>query len=223
MNKPRRAHRLLLAAAVCLFAGTVVSVAVAVAFALWGTVGIAPFFRGREWLIEGETAGLWAWALDRLPPRGAATEFFASASGISDAELEVLPRAPFDGPRNRAWLHQTGWPMRALQYRHIQDLAGADRWPGDPTGWQPPPWLIRSTYYAGIRGNRPPVPLRPITLGIVLDSALFGGLLFAAFAMLGPGRRALRRWRSLCPSCGYSRAGLGADAVCPECGRGRAA
>jgi hypothetical protein len=53
----------------------------------------------------------------------------------------------------------------------------------------------------------------PYWLPILLFASISGGLFWRD-------RRAARRARvGMCPSCGYSRAGLALEAVCPECGK----
>jgi hypothetical protein len=61
------------------------------------------------------------------------------------------------------------------------------------------------------------IPLRPVWPGFVANAVVFG-VLFGALC-LGPGaaRRAVRRARGACTSCGYSLAG-NTGACCPECG-----
>lgn len=59
------------------------------------------------------------------------------------------------------------------------------------------------------------LPLRPIWLGFVIDTAFFGGILW--LATRGPFvlRRVIRRRCGRCPGCGYP---VGTSAVCTECG-----
>ncbi|MCH7895840.1 MAG: hypothetical protein IH782_02905 [candidate division NC10 bacterium] len=58
------------------------------------------------------------------------------------------------------------------------------------------------------------LPLRPIWLGFVIDTAFFGGILW--LATRGPFvlRHVIRRRRGRCPGCGYP---VGTSAVCTEC------
>src|SRR5262249_43951405 len=162
------------------------------AFALWGTVYQAWGSTNIPWAREQDRTRPWAWALDRLPEHGARTESQGFSSGINVAIVYVYLH---QGPNDAAWMQRSGWPLRAFEYRHVglSTAWAPGTWPDDSTGWRPPPWLARAKYYVNSQGPRPPVPLRPIPLGLAVDSAFYGGLLFAAFAVLGPGRRALRR------------------------------
>jgi hypothetical protein len=65
-------------------------------------------------------------------------------------------------------------------------------------------------------GSRELLPLRPIAVGFAANTLLYGCA--AYMLLLVPTLRThLRRRRNLCPSCGYSREGLG-EGACPECG-----
>ena len=60
------------------------------------------------------------------------------------------------------------------------------------------------------------IPIRPVLPGLIVDTLLWGlasGLAWTCgFALVRP------RGPWMCPSCGYYRRGLAADAKCPECG-----
>ena len=62
------------------------------------------------------------------------------------------------------------------------------------------------------------LPLRPIWLGIIVNTALYA-LIWSALLL---GFATLRRWRrrraNRCPSCAYDMTGLSATTPCPECG-----
>lgn len=66
----------------------------------------------------------------------------------------------------------------------------------------------------------PPLPLRPVWLGLVLDTAFYAVLWWVGLALLRKARRGRRTRRELCPACGYNLRGnyLGG---CSECGWGR--
>jgi len=79
--------------------------------------------------------------------------------------------------------------------------ASSDRW---PRAWLPSASGL-GTGYGHI--------YLPYWLPILLFASISGGLFWRD-------RRAERRARvGMCPSCGYSRAGLPLDAKCPECGK----
>jgi hypothetical protein len=62
----------------------------------------------------------------------------------------------------------------------------------------------------------PVVPLRPIWLGLFLNSAFYGTLLWLVWLTPRSMRGVLRRHRRQCPGCGYP---VGASPTCTECGR----
>lgn len=81
--------------------------------------------------------------------------------------------------------------------------SSSERW---PRSWLP--------IVSGLGSNFGHVSL-PYWLPILLFASISGGLFWRD-------RRAARRARvGMCPSCGYSRAGLALDAVCPECGKAK--
>jgi hypothetical protein len=68
-------------------------------------------------------------------------------------------------------------------------------------------WLPR--YESGLFN-----PRQDLWIALPLWPFVAAAAIFAAIHW----RRALRHPPGSCPACGYSRAGLAADAVCPECG-----
>jgi hypothetical protein len=118
-----------------------------------------------------------------------------------------------------------GWPCRCTQIRQRFDRSITDPPTDDvrlDTGWMGAveiaiPW--RPQPYLGDRGLF--LPFRPLWPGLVLNTALYGSLLWTV--LFGPGalRRTLRRRRGLCVRCGYGLRGGAPSAPCPECGGGR--
>lgn len=61
------------------------------------------------------------------------------------------------------------------------------------------------------------LPIRPIFPGFLIDSVFFGAIWAVIVFGLAVARRATRRKRGRCPSCGYDIRGL-PEPRCPECG-----
>jgi hypothetical protein len=64
-------------------------------------------------------------------------------------------------------------------------------------------------------------PLGIIPLGFAANTLLAAGVLLGVVEGCAFARRRVRSARGRCPSCGYDRRGLAADAACPECGKAR--
>lgn len=68
------------------------------------------------------------------------------------------------------------------------------------------------------------VPVRPMWQGLAINTAIYGSGLWMVWVVAFPGRRMLvgrmRARGGRCVGCGFSLAGLKAEAACPECGIG---
>jgi hypothetical protein len=62
-----------------------------------------------------------------------------------------------------------------------------------------------------------PLPLHPLWPGFVVDAALYGGIAYVLAFAPGAARRAWRRRRGCCHSCGYDLRSS-PKGPCPECG-----
>jgi hypothetical protein len=141
---------------------------------------------------------------------------------LRDRSLIAVPRwatrPPGPKGETKTLVLTYGWPMRCLGSESLVyyklGMGGAAarlerRWM-----WQvidvP---SLGSGYLVGL-------PLRPMPLGLAINTALFGSAWFAVLMGLPAARRWTRRRRGACPACGYD---LRTDPAggCPECGRGR--
>ncbi|MEK6700948.1 MAG: hypothetical protein AABZ53_01695, partial [Planctomycetota bacterium] len=118
------------------------------------------------------------------------------------------------------YLHETrfGWPARAACrfnpiYQKFRSFVRGG--PTDIGPWFRGLHLVNAT--RTFRGWTEPVyfPLRPIWSGLIIDSTLYAGLLFGAYAFVGFTIRARRMRRGVCVRCQYP---VGISPVCTECG-----
>lgn len=118
-----------------------------------------------------------------------------------------------------------GWPMLAMWCSFetrtwVIAEDGKRTWqPARPTSLYQPSASFQFSLPAGM-GDRP-LPLRPIALGFVVDTAFYS---FAWWSLLLGIPRA-RRWnrcrKNRCVQCAYELRGIDSQ-HCPECGRNRA-
>lgn len=196
----------------------------------------------RGWLVEEGRDRTLSWRTfsaldlwDEPPDLEAPTTLPAWSVGH---ELPDQP-GPFAPARERtldqAWEVSAGWPMRcvravrqagpiefALPGEFVRGgfAAMAFEWP-IPTGFVDgynqiaiEPWPID--------GLAAVVPMRPLPLGLLVNTVAWAALWFVALLPL-VALRVLRRWRrarrNRCVACGYQREGLPDGAPCAECGR----
>lgn len=150
-------------------------------------------------------------------------------SAISDSDtlssVQVIPRwttlrgaRPAPDSHDRLF-HARGWPMLAFWCEfpvetgigHERGIAGGIdlRFP------RPPPPVGGGG--SGPLRVPPALPLRPIGLGLLVDTAAYGVAWFALFRGINCFARWSRRRNACCPNCGYDLRGAAHDR-CPECG-----
>ena len=106
-------------------------------------------------------------------------------------------------------LVESGWPVRSL-------AGGVSRVSS------PPSEDVRTEHFARQIGDPAPqfihqrvLPLRPIPVGLAVNTSVYGAAIWAALFLPGHLRRASRRRRGCCVGCGYP---LDGSVTCPECG-----
>lgn len=196
----------------------------------------------RCWLVEEGRDRTLTWRTfnaldlwDEPPDMEAHTELPAWSVGH---ELPDQP-GPFAPARERtrdmAWEVSAGWPMRCV--RAVR-TAGPTEFalPGEfvrggfaamAVGW---PAATSAVAGAGgitigpwpVGGLTAVVPLRPMPVGLLVNTVVFAGMWFVVL-LPSVALRAVRRWRrgtrNRCTRCGHARDGLPEGAPCAECGR----
>lgn len=195
----------------------------------------------RGWLVEAGRDRTLSWrTFDALDLWDEPPDLDAPTTLPSWSVGHALPDQP--GPfaptqertLDQAWEVSAGWPMRCVR---AMRTAGPTEFalPGEfvrggfaamAVGWPMPtdpvtgherivldPWPTSAV--AAI------VPLRPMPVGLLVNTVVFAVLWFVALLPL-VALRAVRRWRrarrNRCVACGYARDGLPAGAPCAECG-----
>ena len=104
-----------------------------------------------------------------------------------------------------------GWPMRCLTGRKVRGV----RPDGTCTEWE-----CDGAVLGQRSGSEIVLPIRPIWLGLIVNTAVVTVCGVGALMVATRFRRIARRWRHRCPRCGYQLHGKG-DGGCPECGWNR--
>jgi hypothetical protein len=195
----------------------------------------------RGWLVEEGRDRTLTWRTfnaldlwDEPPDLEAPTELpgWSVGHGLADQPGPFAPAR--ERTRDVAWEVSAGWPMRcvravrgagpeefALPGEFVRGgvAAMAYEWPIPhatvPSHQRPMVSAWRAEWRATI------VPLRPMPLGLLVNTVVFALAWFVALfplALLRPLRRRRRAKRNRCVRCGHAREGLPAGAPCPECG-----
>lgn len=168
-----------------------------------------------------------------LPPAGSVGSFSTSTS-LSPGTLplvdplpeEIVPAwiRPVVAPwtrgvkePNSTYVDARGWPLLALHCRYDIDRSTGKLIAKTRGGIELGGKIItKGSWYGG--GYPPSLPLTVRWVGVVGNTAFYGGsmamLVFGAMTT----RRFIRHRRGLCIGCGYELAGT-TGPTCPECGR----
>ncbi len=191
--------------------GVLVSVAVAWGCVLWApgppssSIAWEPFEPGGRWPrpVYGD------WPSPQVCTRGTS---FGWTSLYSYSPIDPV-QSPTEGEviNFGQAVFQLGWPLRAIEYeaRVVQRHAREAKieYVGE-VGFVPT-WLVSPAH----RLRR--LPVRPVWLGLAVDTLFYAVFLWLLLAAPGALRRYLRARRGRCPVCAYP---TGASAVCTECG-----
>lgn len=124
--------------------------------------------------------------------------------------------------------HRFGWPARSAHRFTMQD----DPWSNDyfDSGSQISTRQPSFSNLDGLRGGYTipevawlpsgTIPLLPIWHGLVINTLVFGGMLWLGLGAISEGRRWQRGRMGQCPRCGYEITNI---LTCPECGASREA
>ncbi|MEO1278644.1 MAG: hypothetical protein AAFV77_06800 [Planctomycetota bacterium] len=196
----------------------------------------------RGWLVEEGRDRTLTWRTfvaldlwDEPPDLEAPTNLPAWSVGHGLAD-QPGPFAPArERTLDRAWEVSAGWPMRCV--RAVREAGPIEfALPGEfvrgGAAAMPFEWPASTSAVAGAGGIAivpwpvgdftAALPLRPMPVGLLVNTSVFAALWFVALLPLA-GLRVLRRRRrgrkNRCVACGYARDGLPVDAPCAECGR----
>jgi hypothetical protein len=216
--------------------GAVVTLLVSSALSQWGHVDSISIWHFRLYADGLQPEPRLGWGSDALlrrtrwvlpaalspvhsdaPPGGHLRVLRYDGTGVIDV-FTLYTTWPATNNRDSRW-HRSGWPLASFECRATGNglpLSWNEGWVWKlPAGveWGP---YDRTTHWIG--GGRPPIPLRPVFPGLLVDTALFAALLFLAGLVASQVRRARRFGLGRCATCGYSRRGLPSHTSCPECG-----
>jgi hypothetical protein len=144
---------------------------------------------------------------------------------LDDVAGEImLARMSSKGERASETL--AGWPLRAFRCANrdgVTIIFGSSSIEMMSRGPNPVPDGILLEPFPRGGPVRPPawraLPLRAIWTGLLADIAVMSAAWMMVLLAAGSARRAVRRRRGLCPTCGYRlrESGIGHE-YCPECG-----
>lgn len=198
-----RRRRSAIRVAACMLVGCLLAVASAWATALWSpTSGPS--------LVPGKQLGTYVFAS------------FEKGVGVrvDYSQIEIWPPGVNRGVTDRL---RSGWPLPAFECRviheHREQIKYTVRAEQMGRGWQGRIWLLDGITIPQGSVLRPIprryLPVRPLPVGLAVNTAfLAGGLWFALFGWRVI-RRAMRTRRGQCASCGYP---VPSAQACPECG-----
>jgi len=223
--------RWLVRISVCLFLGTITTVAVA-----WGSACFMlvnqefdehDCVEAREWGADQD------WSIAREDRLGAtyvgslriATKY-EKIRRTDPSPRELLPHwAPLDQPLSDftsgaasseiRHLEARGWPFRAVWYEAGRVLDASRRF-GAAGGILLPPSARSIGQYERA------LPLRPIWSGFLINTLFYAPIWFGLFFGFTRAKRFVRTQRGRCPRCGYDLRGQ-MHTGCPECGWNREA
>ncbi|MEM9083019.1 MAG: hypothetical protein AAGB34_05425 [Planctomycetota bacterium] len=127
------------------------------------------------------------------------------------------------GERDQLNVMATGWPLRSCRMTWIErEDETLEPFRGillDPRVI-PKAWRSGTSMYYPADETLGAIPARPMLLGTIGNSLVFGVFGFVAVSLLRLLRRRWRLSRGLCIGCGYnlSDGSAGVLAMCPECG-----
>jgi hypothetical protein len=212
-------RRVIIAVAICLFIGGMITLAIAWSCALFAT------FHGHWWSgVSAERVGDKVWSV-RSADQGPIymyISFWLSESEVADGfsldgrdrPAEAIPNwvpVPRQKPGTSRFdsVTATGWPWPVMYFRRTE-IGPA---PGSNPATQ-----------GGLRISSTPrqyqlqyLPLMPVWPWFYLESAIIGGLLYSAAVLFRANLGLRRRMFGRCPKCGYDLRG-DLKSGCPECG-----
>lgn len=224
MSKTRRSHLLLRLAgiAACLLAGAAITVGVSWWIAARGKLHQ---FTGQYVDRQATQADLPGPLRGRWPDISQVVLMPGVQPGYRMVGIESVARgAPGDNEGHRVctlWSSQFGWPMHAMEYLQLNHFGGNESLSRAialfdekfPTGGvlQMPEGLRGLVTSGSIL-----LPGRIIAPGFIVNTLLYGGLLWSIVQVPGVLRRRMWRKAGRCAGCGYE---VGTLARCPECGK----
>jgi hypothetical protein len=210
--------------------GVLIAFVVAWCAALWGTVHVVATAPLRPLAVDLPPPPPLEWP-GRVPPDWGAPKFVVVGTGPA---LRVgVGYSRTDGTT----VIEAGWPMRALRATELAPKMTADarkvsyaggvalarmvelklqwhedysRTPGTPSGTPAILGMVTETRTPFRR-----LPLEPLWPGLLVDSALYAGVVAVGFLGFTTLRGRARRRRGRCIACGYP---VGSGGRCPECG-----
>ncbi len=181
---------------------------VALAILVWWGIPGVPTHRA----AQGRLLEIWR---DKLPSELGEPAMFVTLSGFGRTHTQVTWKKAPGEDDGLLGVNEGGWPFRSMSASYLS-IRRNGTWVYERWATVEVPRAIRPSWHlANGQMAFATVPVRPLVIGTVLNTLVWGSGVFGVWTLVRWRRGRVRAQRGECLSCGYLMRSL---ERCPECG-----